>query len=124
MYYSTTPDAAIRLQHFIEPPPFELIQTNRIQAQAIVILGGEQKKTPEYVMWGQAYKLGQDTTERVLHGMFLAKQTGIPVLVSGGQIQTPKTEAEAMAKFMWEYGGPKPQWIENLSDSTQENAKF
>src|ERR1700680_1587890 len=64
--------------------------THPLQAQAIVILGGEMERidAPEY---GHEPAVELTLLERLNYGAFVARRTGLPVLVSG-----TATEALAM----------------------------
>ncbi|MCL6270396.1 YdcF family protein [Sansalvadorimonas sp. 2012CJ34-2] len=87
-------------------------------ARAIVILGtGVLGNTPEYDMEPQP---GALLTQRLRYGVKLARETGLPVLVSGGTFHGIN-EAEVMADFMEEHGVPV-KWQEDISKTTRENA--
>lgn len=91
------------------------------QAQAIVILaGGLRRGAPEY---------GGDTLnglslDRVRYGAWLARRTGLPVLVSGGIAAKGAPEAEVMRGVLEEEFGVEPRWVERRSRNTRENAQF
>lgn len=89
-------------------------------AQAIVILGGGARAyAPEY---GGA-TLSTLSLERVRYGAKLARETGLPVLVSGGQVD-PKAPIEALLMrdvLTREYGVPV-RWVDARSRNTHENA--
>jgi len=92
------------------------------EAGAIVILGsGLVTDAPEY---------GGDTaTERTLlrsrYGAALARQYGLPVLVSGGRPpKASRSEAEVMAGILHEEFGVAVRWQETASMDTAENAAF
>jgi uncharacterized SAM-binding protein YcdF (DUF218 family) len=123
IYYSSTPDAAIRLNQAISPPP--LGKKHTTQAQAIVILGGGKRPAPEYAFWGSAEGVNADTSTRVLYGIRLAQSLQLPVLVSGGNpTGGSEKEARLMADFMHIYGNIRPRWVEDASYTTEENAAF
>lgn len=88
------------------------------QAQAIVILGGGggRHSAPEY---GHAPAAGGDLLERVAYGAYLAKRTGLPVLVTG-----QFAEAEAMHTSLAREFGVAARWVESHSRDTFENAEF
>ncbi len=89
-------------------------------AQAIVILGGGTRRhAPEY---GGA-TLSTLGLERVRYGARLARETRLPVLVSGGSIEKgAPVEAFLMRDvLMREYGIPV-RWVESRSRNTHENA--
>ena len=95
-------------------------------ADAIVILsGGLRDYAPEY---GGA-TVNRITLERVRYGARLARQSGLPVLVSGG---TPSRhagargpgEAELMKKTLEEDFRVPVKWVEGRSLDTRQNADF
>lgn len=92
------------------------------EAGAIVILGsGLVTDAPEY---------GGDTaSERTLirtrYGAMLARQYGLPVLVTGGRPQqASRSEAEVMAGILQDEFGVAVRWQETASQDTAENAAF
>ncbi|MGH8802211.1 MAG: YdcF family protein [Casimicrobiaceae bacterium] len=89
-------------------------------AQAIVILGGGARDyAPEY----GGVTLSTLSLERVRYGARLARETGLPVLVSGGRVD-PKAPVEALLMrdvLTREYGVPV-RWVEARSRNTHENA--
>ena len=87
-----------------------------LRGQAIVILGGGTARiAPEY--GGPA--LGFDLLERVGYGAYVARHTGLPVLVSGSA-----REALAMSPVLARDFGIRTRWIEGESRDTFENARF
>ena len=87
-------------------------------AQAIVILAGDTKRSaaPEY---GGAPAAGGDLLERLTYGAYLARRTGLPVLVTG-----TARESEAMRASLGRDFGIEPRWVEGHSRDTFENAAF
>lgn len=61
--------------------------------------------------------------ERVRAGARLAKQTGLPVLVSGGVVWHGRPEGELMQQAMAEFGVPV-RWVESASRDTADNARM
>jgi uncharacterized SAM-binding protein YcdF (DUF218 family) len=87
-------------------------------AQAIVVLsGGTRRYAAEY---GGPTVSGL-TLERVRYGARLARQTGLPVLVSGGRVRNAPPEALLMREVMSEFGVPV-RWVETRARTTHENA--
>jgi uncharacterized SAM-binding protein YcdF (DUF218 family) len=89
--------------------------------QAIVILGGGRyANAPEY---------GGDTVnhyalERLRYGARLARQTGLPILVSGGPVfGEDQAEAALMQQTLERDFGVKVKWVEAASRTTIENAQ-
>lgn len=91
------------------------------QAQAIVILGGGQRLNAKEYGGAAPNRL---TLERLRYGAHLARQSGLPVLVTGGAPKGMVAEAVVMAKSLREDFGVTPQWIEARSLDTQGNAYF
>jgi len=90
-------------------------------AQAIVILGGGLR-TDSAEFGGDT--LGRLTLERVRYGARLARATGLPVMVSGGQPPgATRTEAEVMRDSLEQEFGVPVRWVEGASRNTHENAR-
>jgi uncharacterized SAM-binding protein YcdF (DUF218 family) len=84
----------------------------------VVIAGGLRRGAREY---------GGDTLnglslDRLRYGAWLARRTGLPVLVSGGIGADGATEADVMARVLREELGIAPRWVESKSRNTRENA--
>jgi uncharacterized SAM-binding protein YcdF (DUF218 family) len=90
-------------------------------ADAIVILGGGvRQQAPEY----GGDTLGRLTLERVRYGAHLARQTGLPVLVTGGRPDTAtQSEADLMRAAMQSEYGMTVGWVDDSARNTQENAR-
>jgi uncharacterized SAM-binding protein YcdF (DUF218 family) len=105
-------DALTRVaQHY---PPLDPSQPT--QAQAIVILGGggQRAYAPEY--GGPAAE--PMLLERLAYGAYIARHTGLPVLVTGNGI-----EALAMRESLVRNFAVEPRWVEDRSYDTFENAR-
>ena len=86
-------------------------------AKAIVILGGGLRRaTPEY-----GDTLSSHTLERVRYGAKLARETNLPILVTGGVVYGGKPEADVMAQTLSQEFHLAPRWIENRSRDTKQN---
>lgn len=105
-------------------PPVTAAQLKTGQVQAIVVLGGgTYPQAPEY---GTAQP-GPSTAARLRYGIWLAKQSGLPVAVSGGTgwaagTNVKSSEAEVASRVALEDYGFTLRWIENQSRDTAENA--
>ena len=91
-------------------------------AQAVVILGGGVRR--EAVEYG-GDTLGRVTLERVRYGAKLARETGLPVLVSGGSVfGDTATEASLMRAALEQEFNVPVRWAEDRSRNTHENAQL
>jgi uncharacterized SAM-binding protein YcdF (DUF218 family) len=94
-------------------PALELRSAPRAQAIVIVGGGGQRAWAPEY----RAPAAGPVLLERLSYGAYLARQTGLPVLISGHRI-----EAAAMRATLERNFGITPRWYEDQAYDTFENA--
>ncbi len=104
----------------LEPPP--LAAADRAGAQAIVILaGGRAHGSPE---WG-GDTVSASSLRRLRYGALLARETGLPVLLTGGNPDRAKLpEARLMQGVLEHEFGIKANWIEDGSDTTADNARL
>jgi uncharacterized SAM-binding protein YcdF (DUF218 family) len=105
-------DALTRLaQHY---PPLDLRLP--VPAQAIVVLGGggQRAYAPEY--GGPAAE--PLLLERLAYGAYVARHTGLPVLVTGNGIEALAMRASLVRNFAIE-----PRWIEDRAYDTFDNAR-
>lgn len=116
----TTPAGVDLLSTPLERVP--VLRSNDLpRAQAIVILGGGQRlHMPEY----GGPTPNRITLERLRYGARLARQSGLPVLVSGGAGSDKPGEALAMARSLREDFQITPRWLEARSLDTADNAQF
>jgi uncharacterized SAM-binding protein YcdF (DUF218 family) len=89
-------------------------------AQAIVVLGGGMRIAPEY----GGDTLGRLTLERVRYAAHLARETSLPVLVTGGRLFTLRSEGEVMRDALEQELAIPVRWVESCARNTHENAKF
>ncbi|MBK9674491.1 MAG: YdcF family protein [Betaproteobacteria bacterium] len=103
-----------------DSPPIDL--TVAKTAQAIVIPGGGVRRNAlEY----GGDTLGRLTLERVRYGARLAKQTGLPLLVTGGSVLgNTVPEAVLMKEALEKEYGVPVRWMEEKSRNTRENAEL
>ncbi|MEM8593828.1 MAG: YdcF family protein [Pseudomonadota bacterium] len=92
------------------------------QAQAIVVLsGGVQGHVAEY----QSYMPNASSIVRALYAAQLHRQTGLPVLVTGGgRRDGGPTGGELIRDFMQNELKVPVQWVESNSQTTLENARY
>lgn len=93
------------------------------RADAIVILGGgRQRAAPEY---GGSDVPFAASLARLRYGARLQRQTGLPILVTGGSPDgTSEPEAELMARALRQDFAVPVRWIEGKSINTAENARY
>ena len=107
-------------------PPLTVSQLKASQVQAIVVLGGGiYPQAPEY---GTAQP-GTATAARLRYGIWLSRQSGLPVAFSGGSgwvagNSVTSTEAEVAARVAQEDYGFTLRWLEGQSRDTAENAQL
>jgi uncharacterized SAM-binding protein YcdF (DUF218 family) len=113
-----TPYVAYRLASGLETiPPISIEALSR--AQAIVILGGGiSRNAPEY----GGDTIGRASLERIRYGVYLQRQYGLPILVTGGYPQGGIPEAEAMRDGIIKEFGGSVTWVERKSLDTAQNA--
>ncbi len=109
-------------------PPVQALSSNAVrelkgaQQTAIVVLGGGRTlRAPEYGV-ADLRPLG---IERLRYGLWLARETGLPVLFSGGLAHgSPPgpTEAEIAARVAERDFHHPLRWLETTSHDTRENA--
>lgn len=103
-------------------PPATLVQIEEFQGDCIVILGGGVNlQAPEF---GGSASATRPTLERLNYGCYLARQTMLPVLVSGGFGDfSGESEAATMARTLKSWGLTEVL-EEGTSRNTDENAKL
>lgn len=90
-------------------------------AQAIVVLaGGKERYAPEYGGNGP----NQISLVRLRYGARLARQTGLPLLLTGGAPSGGRPEATLMAEALQLDFGLQARWVESASLDTHDNARF
>lgn len=91
------------------------------QTQAIVVLGGGKRSyAPEY----EGETLNRFTLERLRYGARLARQTALPLLVTGGRLYGDTSEAELMRKALEDEFGVTVRWTEDGARDTRGNARL
>ncbi|SEL48014.1 YdcF family protein [Ectothiorhodospira marina] len=91
-------------------------------AQAIVILaGGRRPDAPEY---GGVDTVNEYSLKRARYGAWVHRETGLPILVSGGRVEgdEPSSESELIADVLEHELGVPVRWVEDESRNTCENA--
>jgi len=125
LYLTSLPLVANAMASWLEPDTAlteTVLSMTGKQPQAIVILGaGRRTRTPEY----SGDTLNAFALERARYGVWLARRTLLPVLVSGGLAkQDSQPEALLMKQVIeGEYALPV-RWLEVQSRNTFENARY
>jgi uncharacterized SAM-binding protein YcdF (DUF218 family) len=120
LWLLSTPAVGDALLRTLEGEPVDALALD--QAQAIVVLGGGRyRAAPEY---------GGDTVHsatlvRLRYAARLQRQTGLPLLVTGGRPDGGgTTEGRAMSDALMQDFGVPVRWVEEASDNTRENARL
>jgi uncharacterized SAM-binding protein YcdF (DUF218 family) len=115
-----TPAVAGAIARGLEPPP--LAAKDLKSAQAIVVLAGGLNRSA--IEWG-GETVNDFTLQRVRYGAHLARQTGLPVYVTGGVPTGAKhSEASLMARVLAQDYGITPKWVDNAAATTRGNAQM
>jgi uncharacterized SAM-binding protein YcdF (DUF218 family) len=113
------PIVANALARTLEPPP---VNSRQLQgAQAIVILGGGRNRgAPE---WG-GETVKTFTLQRLRYGARLARETGLPVYVTGGKPDGGEhAEGSLMRDVLVREFNVPVRWIDTDAETTGESAK-
>jgi len=121
LWLLSTPYFAEMLLHGLEGEPY-VTDTKKPLADAIVVLGGGTYfHAPEY----GGDTVGKETLERLRFAAKLQRETGRPVLVTGGAPRGNSTsEAEQMKQVLEHEFNVPVQWADGASDNTLENARM
>lgn len=127
LWLSATPGLAEWMKRtLLRPPPAlqpaQIAALQRAPDTAIVVLGGGRRAlAPEY---GQS-SVTPLTAERLRYGIWLARQTRLPLAYTGGiapGAPDGPTEAEVAARVAAQEYGLALRWREDASKDTRENA--
>jgi uncharacterized SAM-binding protein YcdF (DUF218 family) len=111
------------LQAFPPLAPSSLSKTAARAPMAIVILSaGQRAQADEF---GDKEALDGLSLERVRYGAFLARKTGLPILVTGGlPFPDGVSLADIMARTLQIDYGIRAKWLETQSINTAQNASL
>lgn len=118
-YMLSIPQTAIWLAQGVERYP-PIRPADLAAADAIVVLGGGKRPAPEF--GGNAPS--SDTLARLRYAAYLARQSGKPVLVTGGSPLGGEPEGKVMASALHDDYGIRARWVEDRSDTTLDNARL
>lgn len=121
LWVLSTPFFAEALLHGLEGDPY-VTDTRKPLADAIVVLGGGTYfHAPEY----GGDTVSSETLERLRFAAKLQRETGKPLLVTGGKpAGNQVSEAEQMKQVLEQEFKVPVQWVEGASDNTEQNARY
>ena len=130
-YLFMTPFVAGELMAPLQPYPAVDVSEARPDIGAIVVLGaGVYFSAPEYQQTNDP-AFGVDmadslSLQRLSYAAYLAKETGKPLLLTGGSGWSSghRSVAEAMATTLERDFDLEPRWVETHSTTTLENAQY
>lgn len=95
----------------------------QFKPQVIVVIGGGEMPGEEYQ---QPQTVNPRTLLRLRYAAKLARDTGLPILVSGGKVfaETETPEAQLMGDILQNEFNIPVKWRESNSRNTDENAQF
>lgn len=123
LWVASTPYFSDAALHVLEARTTPLnIGIGRQDADAIVILGGGTYfHAPEYA---EQDTISDSTLVRLRYGAKLQRETGKPILVTGGRpLGNSVSEAQQMRMSLEQDFGVPVRWTEDGSDNTFENAQ-
>lgn len=121
LFVLSTPYVGQKLLASLEGKPLAQEPAPSEPPQAIVVLGGDFSPfAPEY----EGQTVGRLTLERLRYAARLYRETGLPVVVSAGQVSgAVKPVGDMMRETLIEDYGVPVAWTENRSLTTRENAQ-
>lgn len=121
LWIFSTPFVAESLLHQLEGEPY-VTDTKKPLADAIVVLGaGTYFHAPEY----GGDTVGKDALVRLRYAAKLHRETGKPILVSGGKpLGNSLSEGEQMKAVLEQEFNVPVQWVEGDSDNTLQSARL
>ena len=127
LWFSCTTALSMALQSWLlKPPPAlteaQIAELKKAPRTAIVVLGGGRRlRAPEYGL----STLNERGIERLRFGVWLSRETGLPLAFSGGVghgADGGTSEAEIAARIADREFGRPLKWTESESRDTRENA--
>ena len=121
LFALSMPIVANNLMRLLEQDIHPLQPSDMQAAQAIVILGGGvYHDAPEY----GADTINGLTLERLQYGAYLQRQSGLPILVTGGRPEGGMPEGAMMQRTLEQEFKVPVRWAETRSFDTAQNAQF
>ncbi len=104
-------------------PALDETRLKTLDVDAVVVLGGGRyRKAPEF---GGVDDLRQLTLDRLRYGAYVARESGKPILVTGGSPDGEgESEAEVMQRSLQRDFRLSARWLEGESANTRENARL
>ncbi|MEM7017680.1 MAG: YdcF family protein [Pseudomonadota bacterium] len=122
MYFLSLPAVGLSLMTMLQSYPAlspDQLENPEPRAAIVILGGGRNENAPEF---GGRDQVSAATMTRLRYGVYLHKQTGLPLLLSGGRVfKEAKSEAELMAEILTEYFQIQPRWLEGGSRNTEAN---
>ncbi|NDV12327.1 YdcF family protein [Crenobacter caeni] len=118
-YLMATPRVAMWLNAGLEPGEVARVP-DVAKTGAIVVLGGGKKPAPEY----GGNELTADASGRLRYAAFLSRQTGVPLLLTGGAPLGGEPEAWVMQRTLTRDYLLEPKWVESEAVNTADNARL
>jgi uncharacterized SAM-binding protein YcdF (DUF218 family) len=116
LWLMSTPLVADAIVRLVERyPALDLNLARGAQAIAILGGGGQRSVAPEY---GGAPAAGPELLEKLAYGAWVARRTGLPILVTGYG-----PEAGAMRATLQQNFGLDPRWVDAAAFDTFQNAR-
>jgi uncharacterized SAM-binding protein YcdF (DUF218 family) len=121
LWLLSTPYCAEFLLHGLEGEPY-VTDTRKPLADAIIVLGGGTYfHAPEY----GGDTVGSLTLERLRFAARLQRETGKPILVTGGKpLGNDLSEGQQMKQTLTQDFNVPVRWVEGESDNTLQNAQL
>ncbi len=122
LWLLSTPYFSESLLHGLEGEPY-VTDTRKPLADAIVVLGGNTYfHAPEY---GGIDTVNEGTLVRLRFAAKLQRETGKPILVTGGKpLGNSLSEAQQMKHVLEQEFNVPVRWVEGQSNNTQQNAQL
>ncbi len=122
LWLCSTPYVSEGALHLLEAH-VKVVDLKSQPADAIVVLGGGSYfYAPEY---GGADTVSEPTLARLRYASRLQRETGKPILVTGGKpLGNNTSEAQQMKAILEKEFNAPVQWTEDASDNTLENARY
>lgn len=122
LWLFSTPIVVESGMRWLESEYKPVIHPNTGDAQAIVVLGGGLYfKSPEY---DGKETVSNVTLQRLSYAAKLHRDTGLPILVTGGAVNPHLPEGVLMQKRLQEDFNVPARWAEDKAINTFENALF